>query len=153
MQYFLLLQLHQQRASQDLRIHLHFPFHKMVCDHFFTFFAFSTIWHTFFFSTFHKYYHPLSLPSIVSISIPQPQSKSYLHLATIHSNNPVPPLSAILAIKGTSGIQWVRAFCEDWRFIDLSLLSRIMDRDKSLIPYHSDSENRHVTSSSLWRRY
>ena len=96
--------------------------------------------------------HSASPPSSPSPSLNHKANLTH-HLATIHSNNPVPPLSAILAIKGASGIQWVREFCEDWRFIDLSRLSRIMDRDKSLIPYHSDSENRHVTSSSLWRRY
>ena len=77
-------------------------------------------------------------------------------LATIRSNNPFPSLCHSTnygCIKDpiSEWISWVLTL--SWSFHASSKHGHRQMRSQSLIPQHSDSENWHITSSSLWRKY
>ena len=98
-----------------------------------------------------------------SASPPPPLSSSFSHNenfahhpVTIHSNNPFSSLSHSAnkgCIKGpmSEGVSW--GLTLSWSYpASLKHGKRYM-RSQSLIPHCPDSENWHITSSSLWRRY
>ena len=102
----------------------------MVCDRFCTLF--------FHFSQFGTHWFSVHFINNITHSASpfSPPSPSLNHTANL-THHPVPslvtipsPFSSILPIKAASGNHWVRNFCEEWCFIDLSLLSRSMDGDK-----------------------